>query len=73
MSKIKNMINLAMLRCMLMIESFKEEERGDTNFLSIAIVLVVVLGLAVVFITFGDSLTAGLETAIEELKGALGI
>lgn len=73
MSKIKNMINLAMLRCMLMIESFKEEERGDTNFLSIAIVLVVVLGLAIVFITFGQYLTSGLGQAVEDLKGALGI
>jgi hypothetical protein len=73
MRKIKGMIDLAMLRFMMMLESFKEEERGDTNFLSIAIILVVVLALAIVFITFGQDLTDGLEDAIEDLKDALGI
>lgn len=73
MNKISEMINLAIMKMMLMIESFNEEERGDTNFISIAIILVVVLGLAVIFIGFGDSLTTGLTEAINELKGALGI
>jgi hypothetical protein len=73
MRKIKGMIDLAMLRFMMMLESFKEEERGDTNFLSIAIILVVVLALAIVFITFGQDLTDGLEDAIGDLKDALGI
>ena len=73
MNKISEMINLAIMKMMLMIESFSEEDRGDTNFISIAIILVVVLGLAVIFIGFGDSLTTGLTDAINELKGALGI
>lgn len=73
MKKINDMINLAVLRMMLMVESFKEEERGDTNFLSIAIILVVVLGLAVIFIGFGKSLTTGLNNAINQLKTALNI
>lgn len=73
MNKISEMINLAVVKMMLMIQNFGEEERGDTNFISIAIILVVVLGLAVIFIGFGDSLTTGLTEAINELKGALGI
>lgn len=73
MKKISEMINLAVLRVMLALDQFVEEERGDTNFLSIAIILVVVLGLAVVFIKFGDSLSTGLTTAITKLKAALKI
>lgn len=73
MNKISEMINLAVVKMMLMIQNFGGEERGDTNFISIAIILVVVLGLAVIFIGFGDSLTTGLTEAINELKGALGI
>lgn len=72
MKKINEMFNLAVMQLMLMVEGFKEEERGDTNFLSIAIILVVVIGLAIVFITFGQRLTGSLTTAIGELFGALG-
>lgn len=73
MERINDMINLLVIRMMQAINGFCDEERGDTNFLSIAIILVVVLALAVVFIGFGDTLTAGLEDSINELKDALGI
>ena len=42
------------------------DERGDTNFVSIAIVLTVVLVLAGIFIVFGRQIIEGVQTAIEE-------
>lgn len=47
------------------------EERGDTNFISIAIILIVVIGLAIVFITFGKDITAKLVEAKRKLDEAL--
>lgn len=72
MKKIKEKIERALLRGRLAIDRFVTEERGDTNFLSIAIILVVVLALAVVFIGFGDKVTAWVNNAIADLERALG-
>lgn len=49
------------------------EERGDTNFISIAIVLIVVIGIAVTFITLGDGIKKAFETEVGKLKEALHI
>lgn len=48
-------------------------EDGDTNFLSIIIVLVIVLGVAVVFIGFSNQITSAASTKIEELLNTLGL
>jgi hypothetical protein len=45
------------------------DDRGDTNFVSIAIVLTVVLVLAGLFITFGRDILEGVTAAIEEFMG----
>lgn len=42
------------------------DDRGDTNFVSIAIVLTIVLVLAGIFILFGRQIIDGVKTAIEE-------
>ena len=72
MKKIKEKIESALISAKLAMGRFASEERGDTNFLSIAIILVVVLALAVVFIAFGDELTGMLNESTDELFDALG-
>lgn len=47
------------------------EERGDTNFISIAIVLIVVIGLAMIFIAFGDDIMGIFENKTKELTDTL--
>ena len=47
-----------------------KEERGDTNFLSIIIVLAIVLVLAIVFIAFKDKIIALLSTAWSNFETA---
>ncbi len=71
MKKIMNKIQLALLRTKLNAESIINDQRGDTNFISIAIILVVVLAIAVVFIGFGKDIKTELEGKIAELFGKL--
>lgn len=71
----KNLINkfkTSMLRAQIATTNFLTEERGDTNFISIAIILVVILAIAVVFITFGQDILAKLQSAISDLFNVLG-
>ena len=72
MKKIMEKIEQALISAKMAMTRFATEERGDTNFLSIAIVLVVVLALAVVFIAFGDKVTGWVNDAIKDLERALG-
>lgn len=71
MKKLFNKLNSRLLKARCAVESFVAEERGDTNFISIAIILVVVIAVAVVFIAFGDKITGYLKKAIEDLFGEL--
>lgn len=48
------------------------EERGDTNFISIAIILIVIIAVAVVFIGFRDYVLTAFNDAVQKLKDALG-
>lgn len=49
------------------------DERGDTNFISIAIILIVIIAVAVVFIGFRDTVLGAFNNAVQDLKNALGI
>lgn len=83
MNKIKNMANkvadwFRQLQVWLLITlrqmQFRlADERGDTNFISIAIILIVVIGIAVLFITLGDTIKTAFTSAVEKLKDALGL
>lgn len=73
MKKLLKKLNTAFLKARFAANNFVTDERGDTNFVSIAIILVVVIGIAIVFIAFGDKLTAGLETKTNDLLTALGL
>lgn len=72
MKKLSKKIELALIGAKNAANRFVKEERGDTNFISIAIVLVVVLALAVVFIAFGNKLLPMLKEKIEEIFSVLG-
>lgn len=73
MKKLLNKSNVLLTRAKFAAEDFLNEERGDTNFISIAIILVIVIVIAVVFAGLGDTMKAALESSISDLKGALHI
>lgn len=71
MRKILDKIDSALLSAKLSAKKFLTDEHGDTNFISIAIVMVVVIAVAVVFIGFKDQVIGWFDSAIKELGEAL--
>lgn len=73
MKKLMNKLNNAMMQVKNKAAEFVSNERGDTNFISIAIILIVVIGVAIVFIGFRDSILAAFSEATQNLLDALGV
>ncbi len=71
MKKLIDKLNRGIVRAQFAAKNFMSEERGDTNFISIAIVLVVVLVLAAIFIAFGKQLTPKLTAAVTDIMNKL--
>lgn len=69
--KLDNIIFRAQFAVKNAANNLVEDEKGDTNFLSIAIVLIVVLAVAVAFIGFKDQLLPKFNTAISDLMSHL--
>lgn len=73
MKKLMKKLNNALVRMQCEATRVCSEERGDTNFISIAIILIVVIGVAVVFIGFRDKILAAFNQATQDLLRALGL
>lgn len=71
MRRIKEKLNNALIQLKVKADTFMMDETGDTNFISIAIIMVIVIGVAVAFILFKDRLMAAFTTATEDLFGSL--
>lgn len=69
--KVNSALLSAELKTRKAVSDIVKNERGDTNFISIAIILVVVLVIAVVFIGFGNTFKDKLETKTSDVLGAL--
>lgn len=72
MKKLFNKLNSSMLRAQIKMKSFLDDQRGDTNFISIAIILVVVIAIAVLFISLAGDIETKFTAAKNDLLGALG-
>ena len=73
MKKLMKKLNNALVQMQCEATRFCSEERGDTNFISIAIILIVVIGVAVVFIGFRDNILTAFSEATQDLLDALGL
>ncbi len=51
---------------------FKESERGDTNFVSILIILAIVIVFAGVFLAFGNQIMDVAQSRLTDFLGELG-
>lgn len=56
MKKIKEWFNKMFAKSKEAVEEIRDNERGDTNFISIVIILVIVMVVAAVFIGFKDQI-----------------
>lgn len=73
MKKLMNKLNNVLMQAKDKAAEFVSNERGDTNFISIAIILIVIIGVAIVFIGFRDSILAAFTEATQDLLDALGV
>lgn len=54
------------LRAGRFLERLREEERGDTNFVSIILIIVIVVGIATIF---RDQLAKAVDSVMKQLTG----
>ena len=71
MNKINSKLISAQIKAEANVQHFLSSERGDTNFISIAIIMVIVIAVAVVFIAFKDKLMAAFNDAVDKLFSKL--
>lgn len=71
MKKLKNKLNNTMIQVKCKAAEFLSNERGDTNFISIAIILIVIIGIAIAFIQFGNDIMDKFKQAVGDLMGNL--
>ena len=66
-----NRISLKSIELRNKVESFLTSERGDTNFISILIILVIVCALAGTFIGFKNQIVSKVTSAWSKMLGKL--
>ena len=62
--KIKEKMMLMMIKAKYKVDSFIHNEDGDTNFISILVILGIVLALAAIFLGFKDQILTWVDTNI---------
>ena len=70
--RIKEKMNSLIIREKCKIDSFIYNDKGDTNFISIIVVLGIVLALAAVFLTFKDQILAWTDSNIGDFFSRKG-
>ena len=57
-------VNMLLINAKIKMEAFKKNEKGDTNFISILVLLGIALALAGVFLAFKDQIISWVDTNI---------
>lgn len=72
MDKLNEMYLHVILCVSGLIRDFKESERGDTNFISMLLIIAIVVVLAGLFLTLGKDVMATVTQKIKEFLESLG-
>lgn len=70
--KIVEKMNAMMIKARIKIAAFFEDERGDTNFISILVILGIALALAAVFLAFKDEVIKWVDANIGDFFSKSG-
>ena len=71
MNKINEMLIMMQIKVMCAIEDFKNDERGDTNFISMMIIIGIVVVLAGLFLTLGRSVMTSITNKVTNFINGL--
>ena len=70
MKKINDMLNKLYIKASTAVRDFKETERGDTNFVSMLIIIGIVVVLAGLFLTLGKEVMTSISNKVKNfIKG----
>ena len=72
MSKINEMLIRLQFRTNCVLEKFKKSERGDTNFVSMLLIIGIVVVLAGLFLTLGKNVMTAIEGKVTQFITNLG-
>lgn len=72
MSKINEMLIRLQFRTNCVLEEFKKSERGDTNFVSMLLIIGIVVVLAGLFLTLGKNVMTAIEGKVTQFITNLG-
>lgn len=70
--KLMARIDLMLLNAKSKVESFMKDEKGDTNFISIMVLLGIALALASVFLTFKDQVLGWVDENVGDFFSKKG-
>lgn len=71
MKKLDEMMNKMYIKAFCAMEDFKNNEDGDTNFISLMVILGLVGGIAIAFIGFKDQIVNKVTELINNFLNAL--
>jgi hypothetical protein len=72
MKKINELFLMMYVKAVIAVEDFKNSERGDTNFVSMLLIIGIVVVLAGLFLTLGKGVMSSITTKINDFIKKLG-
>jgi len=70
--KLVDKMNAMLIKARIKAATFLKDERGDTNFISILVILGIALALAAVFLAFKDQIITWVDTNIGDFFSKSG-
>lgn len=71
MKKINEMLTKLQIKAYCALSNFKNSERGDTNFVSMLIIIGIVVVLAGLFLTLGKDVVASIRQKVKDFINGL--
>lgn len=71
MKKIKRMLDNLQTKAFCTLQEFKNSERGDTNFVSMLIIIGIVVVLAGLFLTLGKEVMTSISNKVKQFINSL--
>ncbi len=71
MKKIQDMVTKMQIKAFCAVQNFKNSERGDTNFVSMLIIIGIVVVLAGLFLTLGKDVMTSISQKVKDFINGL--